>query len=181
MHRRRYGTHRYTRTARWLHWIIAAAVLVIVVLGLWIVYFEPQDEAFKLQLYDLHQSLGITVLLLVLWRIALRLTRAPLPVPRDTPAPVQLAAGLNHFLLYVLLLAQPVLGSLATNARGFQVDWWGVLPIPAPVGKDEDLARLLSALHWYGGMLLVALVAVHLGIVAYHTLGRRDGLLRRML
>jgi cytochrome b561 len=179
--RHRHNAHRYTTAARWLHWIIAASVAVIIGLGLWMTYFEPADEAFKLRLYGLHESLGLTVLLLVLWRIGVRLGHAPPALPWDTPLGLRLAAALNRFAIYVLLLAQPVLGYLAASARGNPPDWWGLLPIPAPVAKDEALARLSSTLHSYGAVLLAALVGLHLIRVLYHAFIRRDGLMRRML
>jgi len=50
-----------------------------------------------------------------------------------------------------------------------------------PFGKDEALAKTLSLLHWCGAIALVLLIAAHLSGVVYHTLIRRDGLLRRML
>ncbi|MCW3477321.1 cytochrome b [Limobrevibacterium gyesilva] len=172
---------RYTATARWLHWLMVLLIAAAVPVGLWMVYFEPRDETFKLQLYDLHEGLGFTLVLLLLLRVAVRLSRPAPPMPGDTPALVRLLARLNHFGLYVVLLAQPVLGFLATNAWGFPFHWWGVLPIPSPIGRDEALAPILSALHWYGAMLLVTMVAAHLLGVAYHAYVRRDGLLRRML
>ena len=58
---------------------------------------------------------------------------------------------------------------------------FGVLPLPSPVGKNEELAKLLSLLHSIGAITIVLLIGAHLMGVIYHTFIRRDGLLHRML
>jgi cytochrome b561 len=83
--------------------------------------------------------------------------------------------------LYALLVLMPVIGFLATNAWGFPLKVFGVLPLPAPYGKDEELAKMLSLLHWCGAVALITLIGAHLMGVIYHTFVRRDGLLQRML
>ena len=74
----------------------------------------------------------------------------------------------------------PVTGFLATNAWGFPLSVFGVLPVPSPLGKDEDIAKVLSLLHWCGAVTIVSLILAHLAGVIYHTFVRRDGLLQRM-
>ena len=174
-------TARYTPTARWLHWLTLAVLLAVAVLGTWITGFEPADEALKLRLYALHESLGFTLLPLTLLRLAWRAGHPPPPLPEGLAPPQRLAAQATHLALYLLLLGQPLVGLLATNAWGFPFSWFGLLPIPSPVGKDEALAPLLSTLHWYGALALGGLVALHLAAALWHQLVRRDGLLRRML
>ena len=172
---------RYPAASRWLHWLTAALVPVIIVAGIWIHYFEPADEAFKLRLYNIHESLGVIVFVLVLIRLWNRYRNPPPALPADTPAAIRIAAHATHIALYALLVIMPVIGFLATNAWGFPLSVFGVLPLPSPVGKDEDLAKLLSLLHWCGAIAIVLLIAGHLTGVIYHTFIRRDGLLRRML
>ena len=52
---------RYVASARWLHWLTAALMAVVIVAGIWIKYFEPADEPFKMRLYNLHESFGVVV------------------------------------------------------------------------------------------------------------------------
>jgi cytochrome b561 len=173
---------RYPAPSRWLHWLTAALVAVIIVAGIWIHYFEPADEAFKLRLYNIHESLGVTVFLLTLIRLLNRYRHPPPPLAADTPSAIRFAAHFNHGALYVLLILMPVIGFLATNAWGFPLSVFGVLPpLPSPVGKNEDLAKVLSFLHLCGAITVVLLIGAHLMGVIYHTFFRRDGLLRRML
>jgi cytochrome b561 len=171
---------RYTATARGLHWLTAALVLVLVILGTWMTVFEPKEEAFKYQLYDWHESIGFTLLLLTLLRLGWRATHPAPPLPADLPGHLKLAAHGTHAALYVLLLVQPVVGFLATNAWGFPFKWWGVLPIPSPIGQNEALAPVLSAIHWWCALLMVALILVHAGAALWHQFVRRDGTLDKM-
>jgi cytochrome b561 len=59
---------RYVASARWLHWMTAALMAIVIVAGIWIKYFEPADEPFKMRLYNLHESFGVLVFALALVR-----------------------------------------------------------------------------------------------------------------
>lgn len=171
---------RYAASSRWLHWLTSLMLFVIIPLGIWISYFEPADEGFKMRLYNLHESLGVLVFVLALIRIVNRHLNPPPPLPEDMPAAMRFAAHATHYGLYALLIMMPLIGFLATNAWGFPLSLFGVLPIPSPIGKDEALAKVLSFLHWCGAITIVLLIFGHLAGVVHHTFIRRDGLLRRM-
>lgn len=172
---------RYAASSRWLHWLTALLLAVIIPVGIWIGFFEPADQNFKLQLYNLHESLGVLVFVLVLLRIVNRHRNPPPPLPDDMPALMRFAAHATHMGLYALLILMPLTGFLATNAWGFPLSLFGVLPIPSPLGKDEAIAKVLSLLHLCGAIAIGLLILGHLAGVVHHTFIRRDGLLRRML
>jgi cytochrome b561 len=174
-------SYRYPPAARWLHWITVVLVVVMFTFGVWIVQFEPQDEALKLRLYAIHESTGVVLFVLVLVRLLRRLVNPPAPLPATVPGHIRLAARANHALLYAVLLMQPVIGFLDTNAWGFPLQWAGLIEIPSPIGKNEALAPILNGLHWFGAMALLLLIAAHLGGVFYHGVVRRDGVVQRML
>ena len=171
---------RYPAASRWLHWLTAAMITVIIPLGIWIKYFEPANEAFKLRLYNIHESLGVIVFVIVLIRLLNRYLNPPPPLPAGTPAVIRLAAHVNHWALYALLVLMPITGFFATNAWGFPLSVFGVLPLPVLLGKNEEIAKILSLLHWYGAIAIILLIFGHLAGVIYHTFIRRDGLLQRM-
>lgn len=173
---------RYSGTARFLHWITAGLMVAIVALGIWIVSYTPQDEALKFRLYNIHQSLGFTLFIIVLIRLFVRFTNPPAPLPSHVPPLIRTAASLNHFGLYVVLLAQPVIGFLGTNAWGFPLKWFELVTIPSPIGRQADeIAKAFTNAHWVGAALLGTLFLMHVGGVAYHALIRRDGVADRML
>ncbi len=172
---------RYSPTARVLHWLTAGIILLLVIpMGLWLAYFRPESEPLKMRLYNLHESFGILVLVLALLRVAYRLIRPAPAWPADTPASVIRLARISHLSLYALLILMPVSGFLATNAWGFPLSLFNVLPLPSPIGKDEAIAKLLSTTHWVGGALLGLFILAHLAGAVLHRLVRRDSLARRM-
>lgn len=172
----------YKPWARRLHWISALIMLVIVIpLGICIRYFAPENEPLKFRLYNLHESFGVVLFVLALGRLIYRWINPAPPLPDDSPAWVRVAARATHWSLYALLIIMPISGFLATNAWGFPLKVFEVLPLPSPVGKDEALAKTLSLIHWWGAIVLGVLIASHLAGAWYHHMVRRDGVLRRMV
>ncbi len=94
---------------------------------------------------------------------------------------LKLAARLNHAAFYVWLLTMPVVGFLATNAWGFPLTWFGLVPLPDPVGKNVPSAETLTSVHRLMAWSLVGLIALHAGAALWHQFVRRDGTLRKML
>ena len=167
--------------AKLLHWVTALIVMAVVIpAGVWIRYFEPADQAFKMRLYNIHESFGIVVFALVLVRLVYRWLNPPPAWPPGTSAWVRLFAGLSHTSLYALLILMPVTGFLATNAWGFPLKVFEVLPLASPIGKDEALAKALSFTHWCGAVSMGVLLAAHVLGGLYHRFVARDALARRM-
>lgn len=169
-------TEPYVPAARVLHWLVAVLVLVVWPIG-YVIGFVKDDV--KLNFYMVHESLGFIVIWLMLARLFVRLLNPP-PPPLDESGPRRILASTVHTLLYVALLAQPVLGFLATNAFGFPLEWFWLVPIWSPIGKSDDLAPLLGAAHYYVGWAILVLFALHIAGVLYHRLVRRDETLQRM-
>ncbi|MCX7071269.1 MAG: cytochrome b/b6 domain-containing protein [Gammaproteobacteria bacterium] len=165
--------HPLTRA---IHWFTVLAIVVLFVAVL--VGADLEDPAQKKPLIALHQSLGLSVLLLnglrLLWR-----WRMPLRSLIADPLKRRIGHA-NHLLVYTLLLAQPLLGWLYVSARGREVALWG-LPLPALIAKDRALAEQVHDWHALGGWLLLALVGLHAAAALYHHYVLRDGVLRRML
>lgn len=173
--------YRYPITARWFHWITVVLLFALATAGVWGTSFEPKDEALKDLLSDIHESTGVALFVIVSLRLLHRMANPPAPLPSRLPRMVRFAARTNHVLLYAMLLIQPVVGFLDTNAWGFPVIWARLVPIPSPIGHDETIAPWLSSMHEWGAIVLAVLVAVHIGGAAYHGMIRRDGVLRRMM
>ena len=98
----------------------------------------------KLQLYSWHKWAGVTVFLLVLFRLAWRATHPPPPLPDHLPKVMRFAAHAGHTLLYGLMFVIPLSGWLMSSAKGFQTVWFGVLPLPDGVDKNRALGDLLA-------------------------------------
>ena len=118
----------YTVTARVLHWIIAALVLIMIPLG--IVIANEWGGPWQTPLYNLHKSLGALILPLVVVRLIWRLTHPPAPLPADVPPIQQFAAHATHWTLYALLIAQPLIGWIATSAYPAPLPVFGLFELP---------------------------------------------------
>lgn len=167
---------RYSAGIRVFHWIVAVVVLFVWPIGMVI---EFVAEAHKTTFYLLHESFGFLLLWIMLARLTLRFLRG---APAREPQPVweRRAAGTVHVALYVALIAMPVFGFLATNAFGFPLSLFGVLPIPSPIGKNADLAPVFMGVHTALGWTILVLFMLHMAGVVHHHVLRRDTTLYRM-
>jgi cytochrome b561 len=172
---------RYGAVSRAFHWITVALVLTAAGFGLWIAHARPDDEAFKLTLYNIHESIGVTIWAVTLARLAWRVSHPPPPLPADLPRALVFAARTNHTAFYVWLLSMPVVGFVATNAWGFPLTWFGLIPLPDPVGKNIPLAETLTFIHRLMAWSLIGMIALHVTAALWHQFIRRDGTLRKML
>jgi cytochrome b561 len=171
------STHAYTRTAIALHWGLALMLFGAFALGVYIGDLSASPT--RRMLVDWHRWAGVTILVLSFVRLAWRLTHRP---PPDVPMPAwqARAAHAAHHVLYGLFFAVPLAGWAASSAAGFQIVWFGLLPLPDLVAKDHALADLLKTLHAALAFALAAVVVVHVAAALKHHLVDRDGLLDRM-
>ncbi len=167
----------YNGPAIALHWLVALLIPGAFALGLYMTGLELSPT--KLKLYSYHKWLGITVLGLIALRLAWRLIGS-VPPAMAAPAWRQRAAALNHGLLYILMFAVPLTGWLMSSAKGFPVVYFGVLPLPDFVGKDEALGEWLVSVHVTLNYVLAALVVLHVAAALMHHFVERDGVLARM-
>ena len=134
----------------------------------------------KLKLYAYHKWLGVTIFALAAVRFLVR-WRFPPPPFLSAPAwQLQLARSAHH-LLYLLMFAVPICGWLMSSAKGFQTVWFGVLPLPDLLDKDEALGRSLRKLHEQLSWGLILLAILHAGAALKHHFFDRDATLVRML
>ena len=172
----------YSGLQKLVHWLTALLVFVMIPVGFLMVRrgAATNFDALTGQLYTMHKTFGAIVLLLVLLRVGLRLGRgAPAPEPSLGRLQV-IAAESVHGLLYVALVAVPLLGWFGTSAYGAR-EILGGLSLPEILSKNEALAETL--LHWHGlfAFGLAALVAAHVGAALMHRFILKDGVMRRML
>jgi cytochrome b561 len=169
----------YTVTARVLHWITALLVLTMIPLGVVIAneWGGPAQNA----LYDLHRSIGVTIIPLVILRILYRWTYPPLPLPADIPAMQRLTAYANHWGLYALLIVQPFTGWIATSAYRAPIVVFGLFELPPIWPENRAFSEQLFYIHTLLGLAIACLVAVHIGAALHHHFVRRDRVLLRMI
>jgi cytochrome b561 len=173
----------YGRTARILHWLTLALIAIQLPVGLYMTYrgntLNVWDNVTG-ALYNGHKVIGVTILLVVLWRLAYRFTRGA-PPDEPTLEPWQrLASHLNHWGMYVLLVCVPLAGYVGISLFP-ALDIFGLFKLPGIVAPNKEAASTAFAVHKALAVLLVLMVAVHVAAALFHYFVRKDNVLGRMI
>lgn len=169
----------YRPTARWLHWIVAAVVLLMIPAGLVMIrdgISRPLQDA----LFLFHKNMGVLLVPVILVRILYRITHKAPPLPPSVPAWQRAAARLSHVMLYVLLVVMPVSGFVRVRAGGFPIELLDRLGVGPWLPKSERVADIAQSIHAIGAFTLIAVLAIHIAAAIQHALIRRDGVWSRM-
>jgi len=162
---------------RVLHWLMAAMVLAMLFIGVFMV--STSGPAY-VALLDLHRPIGIAILVLVLLRLPLRLATGAPALPEDlAPLQKRIAWG-SHVLLYATPFALPLIGWGMLSAGGYPVRLGDGIVLPPILPHDLALYALLRAAHTAIALAFFALILLHLAAALMHGLVRRDGVLRSM-
>lgn len=175
-----YGTRTsYPAASKWLHWLIAACVLLTLPVA--IAMGRVGEGPLADTLYNLHKSLGVAIFVLMILRVINRIVAgAPAPAPGLAPHERILSSAV-HGLLYVLLIGMSVVGYVANSAYGATTPFFGLFELPKIVADNEALANRLFAMHRLTGFLVVGLVGAHIAGALMHFVIKRDTVLQRML
>ncbi len=170
---------RYSRLSISLHWLmlllIAAAYATMELRGLF-----PRGSDLREAMKLWHFMLGLSVLFLVIVRIAARFLE---PAPPIVPAPAAWqawSAKLVHLALYALMIGLPIAGWIILSAEGRPVPFFG-LELPALVGKNHGVAESFEEIHETIGKIGYFLIGAHALAALFHHYVVRDNTLRRML
>ena len=152
----------YSRTQIALHWAVAALIVFQLIFGeemgtAWEAVEDGLAPNMTLTVWA-HIVAGSAVLALVVWRLALRLTRGVPDAPAGEPAALRMAGHLGHWALYALMVATPVTGLLA---------WYGGI-------------TSLAEVHELAKPALIVLILIHVAAAFYHQFRIKDGLMDRM-
>lgn len=173
----------YSSTARALHWTTVALLAVQFPVGIYMVYRGSSLNLWDNvtgALYSLHKLGGVTILVIVLWRLAYRFSRGA-PPDEPTLEPWQrIISHLNHWGLYALLIAAPIAGYIGISLFP-ALDIFGLFSLPAVVAPDKAAGETVLGVHRVLVILLALLIALHVAAALYHYLIRKDNVLGRMI
>ena len=172
-------TQRKSLPAIILHWALAAGVITNWRLA---ETAEHASEQEAMELMGTHMSIGVTLLILALLRLAWRFVHPSPPLAAHLRTWERLLAQTVHTLFYVLLIAMPLAGWLAMSSFGIPVNVWGLFEMPVlPVSESQERGEAIIGIHATAGMVMVVLLVVHILGTAKHTFIDRDGNIFRML
>lgn len=192
-------TTRYTKTAVILHWLIAIAIFSMFALG-WFMEGLPKEGAkqtaydlFNFGIYtwqladaatprtfyfNLHKSIGVTILGLIVIRVLWRVTHKPPALLASYKVwERKLATGVHH-LLYLLMIALPVSGVIMATYSKYGIKWFGY---PLIKGLDNNAAReSFKEIHELIGIVILVMLILHIAGALKHHFVDKDDTLKRM-
>ena len=158
---------KYALSSRIIHWISAILVLTILGIGIYMTDFLPKDSPNHLKIYELHKSLGVIALMLIIIRVINRFFKKAPALPATMPKIEVILSSLGHFGLYVLLFCVPFSGYLMSNSFGFPVHLFGI-EMPFLIGTNYELGKLFAEAHELCAYALLGLVIIHILAVIKH-------------
>ena len=171
---------RYDAVAIAFHWLmfvlVAVAYAAIELRG-----FTDKGTAARMVAMEVHKWSGALVLALIVPRLLWRAVRGA-PAPESYPRLGQLAGAAVHGLLYLFLVAQPVLGILMMNAAGRELMLPGTgIGLPPLISPDAGLKDLLGEIHEIIGKAFYLVIGLHAMAALFHHYMLGDNTMRRML
>ena len=155
------------------HWMMALIIIATFILGLNL----KHNFQYYYEVLALHNSLGITILLLAILRVTWRFFNIK---PTQLPNKVILMklATLTHIFFYIIFFTLPITGYLLTNLQGDVVLFYGY-SFPEILGQSRGLKNYVHTIHDYVGNILLVLFSLHVLGALYHHFIKKDNTLRR--
>lgn len=166
--------NRYGVVSRGLHWVMAILLLVMLSTEVWFEGLEHQVREADLMVW--HQTLGLIIFALVLFRALWRwLNRSRLAPPAHWAT----MARLGHIALYALMILMPLSGVATSLGEGDPVSFFGLM-VFAPGPEIEFLEEVGEDLHEVLANVLWVMIGVHVAAALAHQLWLGDRLMKRM-
>lgn len=182
-----------------LHWIMALLILAMIALGFWMsaAIDDPKRQQLAFETFQLHKSVGLSLLILSFVRLGWRLSHSPPRSPVGIKPWERASAKLVHGLFYGLMIALPLSGwiyvstgwSLRINGP-FEIPtlWfgffeWPKLPVVASLSDAwrASIAGQAMSAHVAMVWLTLMLFALHVGAALKHHFILRDATLAAMI
>ncbi|MDG6777545.1 cytochrome b [Thiomicrorhabdus sp. zzn3] len=160
------------------HWLSAFLFIGLIALGIYMHELPRSPE--KFELYDLHKSLGIGLLMLMILRLVWL---------KVSPNPEQLSHNkFEHILahsvkgiLYLAMLVMPISGWIMSNSGGHEVAFFDLFVLPTLVGENDTVHEIAEGIHGTVGPLMIVVILLHVAGALKHHFIYKDNTLKRML
>ena len=172
---------RFNRLSIFCHWA-GALVMLIILLSAELRYFFESQGLMPMRLtMMLHIGAGMIGLFLLVPRIVARFAN-PTPVPIDNGSSFKnFLAKAVHLMLYLLLIASPLIGWVIVNAKGFAIPMPFLgFDFPLLVLPDPELVKTTVLIHQILGRAFYGLIGLHVAATCWHHFVKKDAVLYRM-
>jgi cytochrome b561 len=172
---------RYGADAIFFHWLIAAFIIALVGIGIYMVQLPDIGfDARKVTLILVHKQIGVAALLLVCVRWIWRQINPSPQLVETLPEWQKVIAITVHLCLYALMVALPITGWIMSSYAGIPV-WFLGLALPDLVLPNERLFEKFQQLHDWLGYAIAVLICLHAAAALRHHFVFHDITLRKML
>ena len=172
-------TERYSGVAIHLHWLMAAVLLVVFLVGVFM--GDLKISPTRVRVFNWHKWIGIVALALASIRLLWRATHRAPGLPASIADWQRKVTGAAHGLLYALFFIVPLLGWAMSSAKGLPVVLFGKIPLPDFVPVDKALGKTLEDVHAFFAYTLASLAGLHIVAALHHRFMLHDGIMGRML
>lgn len=164
--------------SRSIHWLVLTLFMMVTLGGLRA--SELEDGAERQDLIFMHKSVGVSILVLMLFRIVWKMTN-PTPVALNPDVRNIRISRAIQLLLIALLIAQPVVGIVMAQAAGQPVSLFGFFDVPTLTAENGALAETMKMIHVRLWIAIAALTLAHLaGSLKQHFVLKNRTLLRML-
>lgn len=173
------ANNRYSKLTITIHWLMFLLIVAVyATINLRELYPKGSDPRETLK--ALHFMLGLTVFVLISIRLGARKFSTTPSINPKPEAWQMITAKIAHLLLYLFMIAMPILGWLTLSAAGKPIPFYG-LSIPALIAQNKDLASTIKEIHETVGTIGYFLIGLHAAAALFHHYIRRDNTLMNML
>lgn len=174
---------KLSKTTVLLHWLVAIIMISLLAVGVYMTETETLD------LYNIHKSVGVLILIPVVWRVLWRIKNGWPSELSAASALQHTVAKLVHWILILGTVLMPMSGMLMSGMAGYGISVFGLELMAMNFNPDnlkeiipvnETLAGLGHEAHEIIGYTLIAAVLLHIAGALKHELLDKDGTLRRM-
>ena len=178
---------RYTTVAICFHWVIAVLILTNLIVGFRMAFLKGLAE---FNIFQLHKSIGITILLLSVARLGWRLANPPPPESTSLKPWETVAAQTVHWGFYVIMIGMPLSGWVVVSTSPYNLPTllyhlvpWPHLPIvhDLAAAPKASVNHLFDATHVALAWGTLGLLALHVGAVIKHQFLDGHPVLHRMM
>jgi cytochrome b561 len=150
----------------------------------------PRSDPMKFEIFQIHKSIGLTVLVLSILRVLWRFVNPIPPLPAGMNPALKFGAHASHFLLYFLIVFIPLTGYIMVSASPlgngtsyFGLFDWPNLPLFTGMTREQlhPIHETWEDIHVYLAWSAIVLIPIHVGAALYHYFMRRDTVLQRMM
>jgi cytochrome b561 len=189
---------RYNTLSIILHWLMAVCIILMIPFGWGLSDMDPKEaEGLGRLFIDLgvdrgfgfmiHKSVGLTLLVLTVVRIAIRVM-TPTPAYPFTMRPLEKRlAKLTHIGFYLAMIGAPLSGWAIASTGKYPTSFFGLFTWPPlsflanmEPGLKNSVHEVAEFAHSKWAWVLIALLCLHILAALKHQFMDRDNIVSRM-